>query len=120
LARTGSADEAAAWSRTIAKLLESEKDDFTFVEQIVEVLKYPNTALSSREPGVEEPRSATDILVKALRSRLALPLPDGKWPWGGDLQQVLDEIKEDERFRRISLTEPPECPKLSGVCLEPH
>lgn len=120
LARTGSAGEAAAWSRTIAKLLESEKDDLKFVEQIVEVLKYPNTALRPREPGVEEPRSATDILVKALRSRLALHLPDGKRPWGGDLQQVLDEIKKDERFRRISLTEPPECPKLSGVCLEPN
>jgi hypothetical protein len=71
LAMTGSTTESAAWSRAIAAVLRNERNDYKFVEQIVEVLKYPTAALIDREPGVSEPRSATDIFVEALRLRLS-------------------------------------------------
>ncbi len=111
LADTGSAEEAAAWGLAIATLLKSEKDDHEFVKQTVEVLKYPTTALIAREPGASEPRSATDILVETLRSRLRLRKE--KWSWDGGLQQVLDEIEQDVHFRDINLTTPPKRPKMS-------
>jgi hypothetical protein len=111
LANTDSAEEEVAWSLAIATLLNSEKDDYKFVQQTVEVLKYPTTALIAREPGAEKPRSATDILVETLRSRLELRKE--KLSWDGGLQRVLEQIKQDKRFRDIDLTTPPERPKMS-------
>jgi hypothetical protein len=116
LRKTGSAIEAAAWSHVIAELLKAEfkgaRDEHKFVKQIVEVLKYPNAALIDREPGVSEPRSATDILVEALREGLPhLELPAENRRWDGGLHPVLDKIKE--HFSDISLTTPPVDPLRS-------
>jgi hypothetical protein len=114
LSKTGSAIEAAAWSHVIAEILKAtlkiERDEREFVEQIIGVLKYPNAALIDREPGVSEPRSATDILVEALREGLPhLELPDAKQRWDGGLHPVLDKILKS--FPDISLTTPVDPPK---------
>jgi hypothetical protein len=109
---TGSAAEAATWSRAIAALLKSEPDNHKFVKQIVDVLKYPTAALNDREPSVSAPQSATDILVKALSERLHLELPDNaKWRWDGGLHLALDKMMEDKHFRDIDLTTPPRDPR---------
>jgi hypothetical protein len=113
LAGTGSAEEAAAWARAITALL-SDKEDGDFVKELVEVLKYPNSGLTSREPSAIEPQNPTDIFIEALMQRKSIapqgkPAPDPRRP--GYFRKVLEDILLDPRFAHISLLTPPNDPK---------
>jgi hypothetical protein len=111
LAQTGSAEEAAAWATAIVNLLQ-DQEDAQVVEEIVEVLKYPTSALTAREPNALEPKNATDILAAALVKRLKLNLPGPAARRPGSLQQVLDETKAT--FPAIDLTKTPHDPRTSA------
>jgi hypothetical protein len=117
LAETGSAEEAAAWAEAITQLLHAEKDDVRYVEQLVDILKYPNSALISREPNAREPRSATDIMIAALIKRLKLNAE----VWDGSIRdaaprfkvyrKVLEKLVRNPRFKHIKLDEGPTDPR---------
>ena len=108
LARTGSAEEAAAWATAITNLL-TGKGDVEFVEEIVEILKYPTAGLTAREPNAAEPRNATDIFIEALTKRLDLPPQDEISP--GYHRLVLEKILEQRKFAQINLETRPRDPR---------
>ena len=113
LARTGSAEEAAAWARAITALLDP-RDDVAYVDEVTRVLKYPNTGLTAREPNADEPRDATDILIQALAARPdiqpLLVLPADLFPRPGYHRRVLEKIVRDPRFAHIDLETRPRDP----------
>jgi hypothetical protein len=115
LARTGSAEEAAAWSDTIVNLLKGTNPQDA-VKILVEVLKYPTAGLTARECNASEPQSATDILLRALvavagRDTGTAKVDKDVAVYGpGDHWQVLGGLKLSERFSGIDLEKPPENP----------
>ncbi|MEA3410172.1 MAG: hypothetical protein U9R74_01365 [Pseudomonadota bacterium] len=123
LAETWSAEEAAAWADAITQLLRFN-EDVDFAEQLVEVLKYPNSALTAREPNAIEPKSATDIFVASLKERLKLEeamqarLSINASPRIMKFRQVLDQLVNDPRFKHIRLETRPEDPRRAGDARE--
>lgn len=115
LAITGSAEEAAAWAMAVSALL-TKANDTAAVEQLIDVLKYPTAALTAREPNADQPRSATDILVAPIRSRLGQPTEpqrsENRTADGalrpGDLLKLLDAVRD--KYSDIDQSAPPKRP----------
>lgn len=113
LANTGSAEEAAALARAITNLLKT-KDDVELVEEVVELLKYPTSGLTAREPNAKRPYNATDIFMQALRERPTVKsLLETEDNRVGPVYylELLEQITKSDTFKDIDLKAPVKDPR---------
>jgi hypothetical protein len=100
---TGSSVVAIAWARAFEALL-SPAPAGDYVGAIIEVLKYPTTALRYQYRRDSEPASATEYLLGKIYERF----PDTQELESNNLQDILAWIAK--RHPEIDLTSPPERP----------
>jgi uncharacterized protein (DUF2267 family) len=114
LGAAGSGDLSVYWARAFEALL-SPSPANAYVAAIVEVLKYPTTAIKNprweytrrRDPGGDEPSSATAYLQKQIYDRF----PNAKELESGNPADLVDWIAKN--YPKIDLVCPPARPGFS-------
>jgi hypothetical protein len=100
LGATGNGNVAIAWARALEALLPPAPAS-DYAGALVEVLKYPTTALRKKSGSDSEPASATEYLLGKLHERF----PDMRALQRDNLQDTLAWIAKS--YPEIDLTSPP-------------